>query len=261
MAERIYWADQNDPEMARATEAARATFKYFWRELYWERMRIVPGLDLSAIKLPFTDGPRRDGNPEWEHMWVAEVDFDGETLSGTLMNEPNWLTSVKEGAAVAVPFDRLDDWLLSCDGVAYGGHTVNLLRSRMKARERKQHDSAWELDFGDPAETRVEIVRGEKKKQAAPAGAFQDHPMCLNCLKDIEKQIRTDPSIALTPNEKGWMQLHTEALAGNLGLVRILLANGAVVGARTPNKKTAAMLARTIGWTEIADLLEQTARA
>ncbi|WP_429827641.1 DUF2314 domain-containing protein, partial [Campylobacter concisus] len=28
--------------MQRAFEQARESFKYFWRELYWERRRIVP---------------------------------------------------------------------------------------------------------------------------------------------------------------------------------------------------------------------------
>jgi hypothetical protein len=59
--------DNSDPEMRRAYEQARFTFRYFWRELAWERRRIVPALDLACIKAPFSDGPgqhRTEGSPE-----------------------------------------------------------------------------------------------------------------------------------------------------------------------------------------------------
>ena len=34
------------------------------------------------------DGPRGDGRPEREQMWIGELDFDGETLSGRLVVRP-----------------------------------------------------------------------------------------------------------------------------------------------------------------------------
>jgi len=48
--------DDADPEMQQAYENARGSFRYFWRELSWERRRIVPGLDLACVKAPFSDG-------------------------------------------------------------------------------------------------------------------------------------------------------------------------------------------------------------
>ena len=33
---RVFLFDNNDPEMQRAYENARATFLYFWREIAWE---------------------------------------------------------------------------------------------------------------------------------------------------------------------------------------------------------------------------------
>ena len=92
MAEPVFMFDPADARIAHAHEAARESFRFFWRELSWERRRIVPGLDLAMVKLPFTDGPRDDGNPEYEHMWVDEVGFDGTLLTGRLINQPNWLT-------------------------------------------------------------------------------------------------------------------------------------------------------------------------
>src|SRR5215207_6522567 len=100
MSEPIFNFDDDNPSMQSAYEAAQQSFKYFWRELSWERRRIVPGLDMAMVKLPFTDGPRGDGNAEYEQMWIGDVEFDGETLSGQLLNAPNWLTSVHEGDTV-----------------------------------------------------------------------------------------------------------------------------------------------------------------
>jgi uncharacterized protein YegJ (DUF2314 family) len=220
------------------------------------------------VKLPFTDGPRTDGQPEYEHMWIGEVDFDGEMLSGQLLNAPNWLTSVREGDAVEVPFSHLEDWMMTVDGQAYGGFTVNLMRAGMNSQERKQHDEAWGLDFGDPAAVRVEIEREKPKRgllsgllgrrpgnSNAPEG-FRDHPMCVNMIEKYDEQLRGDPEIAQNVNEEGWSLLHQEALAGNLGMVKLLVRHGADVAARTSSGRTAADLAREIGWPEIAEYLE-----
>src|SRR5205823_7956181 len=80
----VFMSDDSDPEMQRAYEKARATFRYFWREVAWERRRIVPALNLACVKAPFSDGAKptrgRD-TPEVEHMWLSDVDFDGEFVS------------------------------------------------------------------------------------------------------------------------------------------------------------------------------------
>jgi uncharacterized protein YegJ (DUF2314 family) len=271
MSEPVFLFDHQDPAMQQASAAAQASFKYFWRELSWEHRRIVPALDMAMIKLPFTDGPRSDEHPEYELMWVGEVDFDGHELTGTLINEPNWLTSVKKGDAVRVPFSHLADWMMVTDRKAYGAYTVNLMRSRMGARERKAHDQAWGLDFGDPSEIRIERWREEGGrrgllskmfggKSAAPApapepGGFVDHPMCVNMLPKFEAQLREDASIATSTDERGWTLLHSEALAGNLGVVKLLVRYGANLAATTPDGRDAATLARGIGWNEVADYL------
>ena len=46
---KVFMSKDDDPEMQRAYENARATFRYFWREISWERRRIVPGLDLANL--------------------------------------------------------------------------------------------------------------------------------------------------------------------------------------------------------------------
>lgn len=266
--------DAQDPEMQQAYRRAQASFRFFWRELSWERRRIVPGLDMAMVKLPFTDGPRSDGGSEFEHMWIGDIEFDGDSVSGTLLNSPNWLTSVSEGDSVSMPFAHLTDWMMTADGRAYGGFTVNLMRSRMPSRERQQHDQAWELDFGDPSDVQVEIQREPRPKAGLISGlygkrsrpqttptAFSDHPMCVNMIPKIEAQLQADRSIASTVGVDGWTLLQQEALAGNLGIVKLLVAFGADVGARSPNGYAAADLARKIGWNEIADYLNALSEA
>ena len=250
MSEPVFLSNGDDA-MQEASTAARRTFKFFWRELSWERRRIIPALDGAMIKLPFTDGPRTDGNAEYEVMWLNDVDFDGTMLTGTLVNAPNWLTFVKQGDVITSDFSYLADWIMMSRRRAYGGYTVNLMRSRMNANERAAHDQTWGLDFGDPSQIRVEINRG---KTASP-GDFADHPMCANMLPKIEAQLQAKPSIATTPNERGWTLLQSESLAGNFGVVKLLVRYGADVAAQTPDGKDAATLAQGIGWPEIAAYL------
>lgn len=274
MSEPIFLFDAKDPAMQQAYRAAQDSFRHFWRELSWERRRIVPGLEMTMVKLPFTDGPRTDGKSEFEHMWIGDVGFDGDSVSGTLLNSPNWLTSVSEGDAVSVPFGHLTDWMMTAEGRAYGGFTVNQMRSRMSRRERAEHDQAWGLDFGDPADVQVEIRRQAQSKggilaalfgrgsrsQAAPEG-FRDHPMCVNMLPSIEAQLQADRSLAGALGDDGWTWLHQEALSGNLGVVKLLVSHGADCAVRTPNGHTAAELAQKIGWTDISDYLNGHAKA
>ena len=277
MSEPVFFSEGDDAEMTAASAAARHSFKFFWRELSWERRRIVPALDMAMIKLPFTDGPRSDGKPEFEYMWADQLDFDGITLSGSLLNSPNWLTSAKEGDAVSRPFSQLTDWMMTSDGKAYGGHTVNLMRSRMNAQERKAHDQAWGLDFGDPLEIRTELrskaegkrgllsrLVGAKATTGTPTtaqGTFADHPMCVNILPKYEAQLKEDPAIATQVDERGWTLLHSDSLAGNLGVVRLMVRYGADIDAKTPDGRDAATLARNIGWEEIAAYLSNDAKA
>ncbi|MCX6852352.1 MAG: DUF2314 domain-containing protein [Verrucomicrobia bacterium] len=264
MSEPIFMFDANDPQMQQAYRSAQDTFRYFWRELAWERRRIVPGLDMAMVKLPFTDGPRTDGKSEYEHMWVGDIGFDGDSVSGTLLNAPNWLTSVRKGDAVSVPFSHITDWMMTADGRAYGGHTVNLMRARMDRSARSQHDQAWGLDFGDPADIQIEIQRQPKAKKGLLASLFGksapkeiltfcDHPMCVNMLPKVEAQLKADPGIARSIDDQGWSLLHHEALAGNLGITTLLLRYGADPSARTPSGYTAGDLARKIGWLELAE--------
>ena len=243
----------SNPAIDKASAFARQTFKYFWRELYWERRRIIPALDLSVIKLAFSDGPRNDGNPEVEHMWVDEVTFDGEKVGGLLISSPHWTKSVAQGDFVSAPLSELGDWMFAIKGVAYGAYTVNVIRSQMPPNERQDHDEAWGLDFGSP-ET-VRLVYKEAPAQPGEPRTFRDHPACLSMLAQIDEQMRKDPSFVNEQDKDGWITLHHEALAGNMGIIQLLLKHGCDVNKKTPDGRRASDLACAIGWTAIETLL------
>jgi uncharacterized protein YegJ (DUF2314 family) len=269
----VFLFDGDDPEMRRAGERARETFRYFWREVAWERRRIVPALDLECVKAPFSDGVRTNpatGHPEVEQMWITDVDFDGRDVSGELLNSPNWLTSVKQGDAIRIPLGQISDWMYAIEGEVYGAYTVQLLRSRMDEGERAEHDEAWGLEFGDPEVVRLipteKPARGGllkglfgKRQPAAAAGGLPtgDHPMSVNMGPSLRDKIASDPGFMNDPDDRGWTLLHHLALAGSTTGVQVLLEAGANVNAVTTTGLTAADLARALGWDEVVALLER----
>src|SRR5262245_50035423 len=259
----VFLAKSTDPEMERASENARGKFRYFWREMAWERRRIVPALDLACVKAPFSDGmqgSRTPGAPDVEHMWISEVDFDGQTVGGVLMNSPNWLKTIKEGDAVRIPLAQISDWMYVISEEVYGAYTVNLLRSRMAARERQEHDGAWGLKFGDPKKIRIApepktgggLLKSWFGKRQAASG---EHPMSENMAVSLKEQLAKKPSLVSATDDRGWTLLHQEALAGSAPTVKVLLEAGADPSARTKGGMTPLQLAKSLGWDHVVALL------
>jgi uncharacterized protein YegJ (DUF2314 family) len=247
----VFFFDNDDPEMQRAYEQARATFRYFWRELSWEQRRIVPGLDVACVKAPFTDGdpntPSR--SDQFEQMWVSDVNFDGRIVSGTLINSPNWLRSVKEGDHVRLP--TVTDWMYAIQGRVYGAFTVNLMRSRMDRRERAEHDAAWGLDFGDPRS--IEVIPLAVKGR--PADLNADHPMAINMRQSLAEHLQQDPRRVHERDDEGWTLLHRMSLAGSPASVEVLLNFGADPNAVTNHGLKPLQLAKSLGWNQVMQLL------
>ena len=252
----------DDPAIEAAASKARATFRYFWRELSWEYRRIIPGLDLAAFKVAFTD----DEDTPAEVMWVNEVDFNGYSLSGRLLNQPNWLKSINEGDPVKVPVKAITDWLYAMDGVAYGGFSVNAIREKMDKRECKQHDNAWGLDFGSPDKVHLVPASWYQETAVKKKGFFgfgksvepeplkddvlqkHEHPMAANMASSLKEFAANNPQAISDIGDNGLNMLHQLTLGGSTIGIRALLECGVDVNSRSKKGHTALDFAKSLGW-------------
>lgn len=265
--------------MEQASAKARNTFRFFWREMAWEHRRIVPGLDLAAVKAAFSDPPEmKSRNPDAlavEFMWLTEIDFDGRELQGTLINSPQSLRSVKEGDEVSIAGKQIVDWMYVISGKVYGGFTVDLMRSRMSKGERKQHDEAWGFDFGEVGLVNLvppEYIGEEPPKKkgilsffgsAKPAPqdydkvAATEHPMSANMRSSFEKTLTDNPKLLQQTDQRGFTFLHQLSLAGSFDGVDVCLKHGADAKKATPNGMTPMALAKSLGWKKVMTRLQQ----
>ena len=276
----IFISPGDDPEMEEASKKARQTFKFFWREMAWEQRRIIPGLEIAAVKASLFDPPEvRDANPgglEVEHMWLMDVDFDGRRVEGTLINTPHSLQTYQEGQRVKIPGKQVGDWMYVCMGEVCGGFTVDLMRSRMSAGERKQHDAAWGHDFGDvgivplvpsdylgdEAPQKKGLFSKFKKTPQQPQNyskvAQLEHPMSANMRESFEQSLRENPEILEQADDAhGFTFLHQLALAGSWDGVDVCLNNGADANKKANNGMTAFDLAKCLAWKRVMTRLQE----
>jgi uncharacterized protein len=261
---RVFLVDGSDPEMQKAYQKAQATFRYFWREVAWERRRIVPALDLACVKAPFSDVEPEEhskSDPQVEHMWLSDVDFDGRTVSGVLLNSPNCLKSVQQGDSARFALDAISDWMYAIHGEVYGGYTVNLMRARMSASELKEHDAAWGLNFGDPNKIRLAPEQSSggflsKLFGWNKSSPDDEHPMSEAMAASLQEQLRENPSMVKEKDDRGFTFLHQQALAGSLASVKALLEAGADRSAKTDHGMTALQLAKIMGWESVVAVLK-----
>lgn len=263
------FTDGKDPKMIEAYKKAQESFKYFWRELSWEQRRIIPGLNLACVKASFSE-KTSDGEEIVEHMWMNDIYFDGDTVSGYLINEPNDLTTIQPGDYFERPLHEISDWLFAITPMqkktkglsklfssssepipkAYGGFTIQKMRADMSESERKDHDEAWQLDFGDFNE--IEVVNEQKEK---PENLIE-HPMSKNMKEDFVKFLNDYPAELTNIDESGFTLLHRETIAGNLSSVEVLLEAGADKNLKTNNGKTALDYAKQLNWEHLIPVLE-----
>ena len=245
---RVFYAQQ-DELMKKASQDAQKNFKYFWRELYWEYKRIVPGHDFAMVKIPFEQ--KLDGLDELvvEHMWINNINFDGETIIGELVNDPNQLTNVKKGDFITRKIEEIGDWMISIQGKTYGGFTIQVMRSGMSDQERLNHDKAWGLDFGDCTE--VLLVHKQKEN---PENLIE-HPMSKNMAEKMREFLKENPNELTTIDNNGLTLLHKEAIAGNKTSIEILLEFGADKTLKSNNGKTAFDYAISMDWQHLTEIL------
>ncbi|MGN6416348.1 MAG: DUF2314 domain-containing protein [Pseudobacter sp.] len=249
MSEQIFFARGDSPEMLAAFQKAQASFRYFWRELSWEYRRIIPGLDLACVKIAFTQQFPDQQDPVVEHMWINEVEFDGDNITGILINQPNELTNVNNGDPVSFPLEQISDWLFAIEGRTYGGFTIHTMRSLMETAEREEHDAAWGLEFGDFND--ILIVNNQKENPEN----LVEHPMSRNMKEKLVEFLQQHPAELSNADEEGFTMLHRETIAGNLSSVEILLQQGADKNRKNNAGKTALDYARQLDWQHLVPVL------
>jgi uncharacterized protein YegJ (DUF2314 family) len=85
-----------------------------------------------AVKVGFPYG----NDASHEHIWLTEVEFSGDQVSGVVNNEPVDATQVRLGQKVTAPISAVSDWMYVDNGVLKGGFTVRVLLDRMSPTER-----------------------------------------------------------------------------------------------------------------------------
>lgn len=250
MEQKIFFSKHDDKKMIAAYIKAQDTFKYFWRELYWEHRRIVAALDVAYVKVAFSQHNDSDNEPIVEHMWIKNIGFDGNNIRGVLINDPNKLTNVANGDSVEIPLAQVSDWLFSIRGETYGGFTIQVIRSEMTSEERQKHDEAWGLNFGDCND--ILLVYGQKEH---PENLIE-HPMSKNMKEKFATFLTENPDKLILKDDKGYSILHKETIAGNGSTIEVLKQFKVNIHDMTNSGKTAIDFARNLNWAHIIPLLE-----
>lgn len=122
------WLAGEDPEMARAIEAAQASFTEFARQAELENFRPEPAFDEIAIKAFF---PNPQQPEDGEHLYATFVATDGQTIEAILDADPYFVPGLAEGQRVRFPLSQLSDWLLVINGRGLGGFTLDVEMRRL----------------------------------------------------------------------------------------------------------------------------------
>jgi len=130
--DKVSYVSSGDTKMNAAMATARSTVSKFTSAL------ASPTGDQSgfSVKMPVVD------SGQTEHIWLAEVAYDGKSFHGTINNTPEVVKSVKLGQKVSVDASDISDWMYIDKGVLVGGYTIRVLRETMSPAERADLDKS-----------------------------------------------------------------------------------------------------------------------
>jgi uncharacterized protein YegJ (DUF2314 family) len=126
-----------DAEMNAAISNAKATLTSFITTLHAPQSN----QNYFLIKGKFASGD------SYEHIWVADISFDGSNFCGVVANEPEKSSGLSFKQKVEVATTNVTDWMYVQDGKLVGGFTSRVLRSRMTEKERQDEDSSIPYRF------------------------------------------------------------------------------------------------------------------
>src|ERR1044071_128242 len=75
-----------------------------------------------------------------EHIWVADLRYDGSVFHGVIANDPESIPGLRFKQPVEIQLDQISDWMFVQDGKLVGGYTSRVLRKRMTAQQRRELD-------------------------------------------------------------------------------------------------------------------------
>jgi uncharacterized protein YegJ (DUF2314 family) len=125
---------QRDPCLMQAHQYAKDTWGAF-QAAFDRRSRDETDY---RVKVHF---PKPDGS-EGAYIWLAVLDRLDDLLFCTPRELPSDFVGLKLGESLVITHERIEDWMfLKCDGTAFGGYSLRLIRSRYPAQRRAEFDS------------------------------------------------------------------------------------------------------------------------
>jgi uncharacterized protein YegJ (DUF2314 family) len=124
--DRIVNVEADDAEMEAAIARAREKLPHFWQVF----AHSDKGEGDFSLKVRIKDSHGT------EHFWVTQIERkeDGE-IFGVINNDPEIVKSVKLNDRVAVPEEKISDWLYMRDGKMVGNYTLRVLFKHMPPKE------------------------------------------------------------------------------------------------------------------------------
>lgn len=125
-----------DAEMEAAIAEAKANFGQFIHAFCHPTQQ----QNSFLVKVVFDEGEER------EHIWLADLNFEGNKPSGVIANEPN-LPGLKFMQRVEFEPSYISDWMYIENGYLVGGCTTRVIRRRMMPEEREEFDAQCPYKF------------------------------------------------------------------------------------------------------------------
>ena len=129
MSDNVSFASGESPEMNAAIADARASLDEFWS--VWSDPDDTS--EDFGVKVAYSVP---DEPVKVEHIWVAVLNREGNTIQGSLAADSMYLPTLRAGSTVTVDAIDITDWTYTKDGVAYGHHTTKVLINDMSPEYR-----------------------------------------------------------------------------------------------------------------------------
>ncbi|SES86666.1 YegJ family protein [Thorsellia anophelis] len=115
----LIYIEENDPEMEKAIAEARRTYENFFIA------QQEKGAELSsfAMKVLIKD----PSNGESEHIWLSDITRENDKMTGTIANQPVYITNVKYGDRYDFTLNDLSDWSYATENKMEGNFTMCVL--------------------------------------------------------------------------------------------------------------------------------------